>query len=398
VTGFALPILALTMGHVFSNAVRTLPAVAADVLSRDLGIGTETLAALTGAFPLAFALAMVPVGVALDRWGSRTTALWLLAIAGGGAVLAAAAPGPLTMLAAQSIIGIGCSGMMMAPMAFAARHVPAAAFGMWAGIVQATGNSGMLLSASPLAWLVDAQGWRAGFLACAVLAGLAFAAVALLVREASPAGPPRRLLDDARAVLAFTISRPLAGAMALAAVSFGAMLGLRGLWGGPWLMQVEGFSRIQAGNLLLLAAAALVAGPFIAGLLARLTGRLVPLIAGGHLLGAGMILGLVLAGGSQLAWLDGLLLVGFGLTITTQVCLFALVQARVTPDVAGRALSAMNIYFFGGAAVLQGLTGLAAAWGGVAAALLTLAGALLLGTLVFLWLERGLARHGHTPT
>ena len=376
------------MGHVFSNAIRTLPAVTADVLSRDLGIGTETLALLTGAFPLAFALAMVPVGVALDRWGSRRTALVLLTIAGAGAVLAAVAPGPLTMLAAQSIIGIGCSGMMMAPMAFAARHVPAAAFGMWAGIVQATGNSGMLLSASPLAWLVEHQGWRAGFWACAGLAGLAFLAVALLVREAPPAGPPRRMLDDARAVLAFTVSRPLLSAMALAFVSFGVMLGLRGLWGGPWLMQVEGFSRIEAGNLLLLAAAALVVGPFLAGLLARVTGRLVLLIAGGHLVAAGMIVALVLVGGMRVAWLDGLLLVGFGLSITTQVCLFALVQGRVTPDVAGRALSAMNIYFFGGAAFLQGLTGLAAAWGGVAAALLTLAVALVLGSLVFLWLER----------
>ena len=391
-TGFAIPILALTMGHVFSNAVRTLPAVAADVLSRDLGIGTETLAALTGAFPLAFALAMVPVGVALDRWGSRRVALVLLAIAGSGALLAAAAPGPLTMLAAQSIIGVGCSGMMMAPMAFAARNVSAASFGMWAGVVQATGNSGMLLSASPLAWLVDMQGWRAGFLACAVLAGMAFAAVALLVREAPPAGPPRRMVDDARAVLAFTVSRPLMSAMALASVSFGAMLGLRGLWGGPWLMEVEGFSRIETGNLLLLGTAALVVGPFIAGLLARMTGRLVLLIAAGHLVAAGMIVALVLAGGHRAVWLDGALLVGFGLSITTQVCLFALVQGRVTPDVAGRALSAMNIFFFGGAAVLQGLTGLAAAWGGIAAALLTLAAALVLGSAAFLWLEHRFSR------
>ena len=174
-------ILALTMGHVFSNAVRTLPAVSADVLSRDLGIGTETLSAITGAFPLAFALAMIPVGVALDRWGSRLVAMVLLGIAATGAVLAAFATGPLSMVVAQSIIGIGCSGMMMAPMAFAARSMPVAQFGVWAGIVQATGNSGMLLSASPLAWLVDASGWRAGFFACAALAALAFFAVALLV-------------------------------------------------------------------------------------------------------------------------------------------------------------------------------------------------------------------------
>ena len=71
----SLSILALTMGHVFSNAVRTLPAIAADVLQRDLGVTADGLAALTGAFPATFALAMLPVGVALDRWGVKPTAL-----------------------------------------------------------------------------------------------------------------------------------------------------------------------------------------------------------------------------------------------------------------------------------------------------------------------------------
>jgi MFS family permease len=88
-----LALLALTLGHVFSNATRTLPAVAADLLTRDLGVSAEALAAITGAFPAAFALAMVPVGVALDRYGVRRVALALLAISGGGAALAALAPG-----------------------------------------------------------------------------------------------------------------------------------------------------------------------------------------------------------------------------------------------------------------------------------------------------------------
>lgn len=54
------------------------------------------------------------------------------------------------------------------------------------------------------------------------------------------------------------------------------------------------------------------------------------------------------------------------------------------PEEAERALSAQNIFFFGGAAVLQGLSGLAAAFGGVAAALLTFAVALVVGVALFL--------------
>jgi MFS family permease len=156
-----VPILALALGHVLSNAVRTLPAIAADVLARDLGLSAEGLAALTGAFPLAFALAMVPVGVGLDRFGVRRTSLAVLAVAGLGAVLAALAPGPAAMLVAQVVLGTGCAGMLMCPITYAARAVPQARFGLWSGIILTFGNTGMLLSASPLAVLVEWQGWRA---------------------------------------------------------------------------------------------------------------------------------------------------------------------------------------------------------------------------------------------
>jgi MFS family permease len=89
-SGYAVPILALTLGHVFANAVRTLPALAADVLARDLGLGPHGLAALTAVLPFAFALAMVPVGVGLDRFGVRRTALCLLATGLVGATARAA--------------------------------------------------------------------------------------------------------------------------------------------------------------------------------------------------------------------------------------------------------------------------------------------------------------------
>lgn len=398
----AVPILALALGHVFSNAVRTLPAVVADVLMRDLGLSAEGLAAVTGAFPAAFALAMVPVGVALDRWGVRRTALCLLGIAAGGAVLAALARGPAGMLLAQVVLGIGCSGMLMCPMTFAARATDAARFALWSGTIQTVGNSGMLLSASPLALLVEWQGWRAGFWAAAGLALIAWAAVAATVRQPPPVrhGPPHPLWRDAREVLTIAVSPALRPLMVFAFASFAVVLGLRGLWGGPWLMEVKGLSRIEAGNVLLGCTAALVAGPAIAGAVHRLVGRPAALLAGSHLAAAGLIL--LLAGGGPGGWLSGLvgvpmlpvafdaaLLVAFGLIVAYQVLAFSLVRAAVPPEQTGRALSAMNMSFFGGAAAMQGISGVAAAAGGVGAALLSFAAALVLCSLGFLALRRG---------
>ena len=386
----AVPLLALTLGHVFSNAVRTLPAVATDVLTRDLAISAETLAGITGAFPAAFAAAMIPVGVGLDRYGVKPVALTLMAIAVVGSALAALAPSAGSLLLAQIVLGIACSGMMMCPMTHAARAVPQAQFGLWAGMIQGLGNSGMLLTASPLAWLVEVSGWRAGFWACAVLAVMAWVAVFLTVRHERPVAAARvSIWQNAREVMAFATAPRLRGLMALAFVSFGAVLGVRGLWGGPWLMDIKAMSRIEAGHVLLACTIMLVIGPAVAGWLVGRFGHLRRLLVGGHLAAAAFVALLVLGGPLGFpAWADGLLLVLFGASITFQILCFALLRSLVRPEEAGRALSAQNIFFFGGAAVLQGLSGVAATLGGVAAALLTFAVALVAGVALFLRWQR----------
>jgi MFS family permease len=391
-------ILVLCLGHVFSNAVRTIPAIAADVLQRDLGITAEGLAQITAAFPLAFAAVMVPVGIGLDRHGVKAVSLTLLTIAGCGAAMGALATGPWSMLAAQIVLGAGCSGMLMCPITFAARALTTQRFALWVGIIQAVGNTGMLLSASPLALLVEATDWRAGYWTCVALALAAIGAVAALVPAERPAPHPSRgMLADMRDVLAMAWRPRLRGVTVFVFASFAAVLGVRGLWGGPWLMEAKGLGRIEAGNILLACTVALTAGPALAGILLRRFGRGPLLMAGSHLLAALLIL-LLVAGGpggaasraAGLAMLppawDLVLLVAFGLVISFQVIGFSLVRAAVPPEEAGRALSAANLSFFLGAAVLQMLSGAMAAWGGVAAALATFAVGLILCTAGFLLL------------
>jgi MFS family permease len=401
--GITLPILVLCLGHVFSNAVRTMPAVAADVLMRDLGIGAETLAELTGAFPLAFAAVMIPVGVALDRHGAKRVALFLLTVAGSGAAMAAMAPGPWSMLAAQVVLGAGCSGMLMCPITFAARALSTTRFALWSGIIQAVGNSGMLLSASPLALLVEAAGWRAGYWACAAIVAIAIPAIALVVPPTRPEmRPSRGMVGDSLEVLAMAWRPRLRAVVVICFASFAAVLGIRGLWGGPWLMEVKGLSRVEAGNVLLICTVALTLGPAIAGIVLRRVGRAHVLLPLSHMVAAVLIL-LVIAGGpgGPLSRLLGVvmlpsafdlaLLAAFGVAITFQVIGFSVVRAAVPPEEAGRALSAANLSFFLGAAVLQGLSGLMAGWGGVAAALATFAVGLLVCSAGFVLLH---LRHG----
>lgn len=379
-----VPLLVLALGHVLSNAVRTLPAIAADLLAHDLGVTADGLAALTGGFLFAFALGQVPLGVALDRWGVRPVSLTLFALVCTGAAAAAAAPGPWSFLLAQTVMGLGCSGMLLCPMTYAARILTPARFGLWSGLLQAVGNTGMLLSASPLAWLVDAQGWRAGFWASTGFGLVAMALVFVTVRDRPPPhDPARTLLGDARQTLALSVSPTLRGVVALTFASFAVVMGIRGLWGGPWLMEVKGLTRIEAGHVLFVATLSLIIGPAMSGVLDRHLGHRRAVLAIGHLLAAALLFAM-LAAASLPAGVDAALLIAFGLAISVQPLSFAVARSAVPAAQTGRALAAVNLSFFGGAAVLQAVSGPAAAWGGIGAAIAVFASAVVIGTLLFL--------------
>ncbi len=381
--GLAIALLALTCGHALSNAMRTLPALATDLLARDLGVAAESIASITGLFHFAFALGQIPVGVALDRFGVRPVAMVLISVASIGSLMAGLAGGPWSMAAAQVVMGLGFSGMLIAPMAYASSHMAAAQFGLWSGLILGLGNTGMLISASPLAWLIEVAGWRAGFYAGAAFGALVLVLEFLFVRGVRPTPhPDRTLASDARDVVRLLGSRGLRAPIVLAFVSLAAIIGVRGLWGGPWLMDIKHLSRVETGNILLILTLALIAGPAFTGIADRRFGNRRLLVMGGHVASA-LLLFALLACVQMPAYVDAALLFAFGLGVTTHPLLFAIARARTTPEETGRALAAVNLAFFAGTALLLPASGLAAGYLGVAGAIGALAVALLAGCVLF---------------
>lgn len=374
---FGAPLLVLALGHTLSNMLRTLPAIAADVISADISVSPETLATFTGAYHLAFAAGQIPVGVALDRYGVRGVSLALFAIVTAGAVLAASVGGATGFLIAQIVLGIGCSGMMLCPITLAAKLLKPAQFGLWFGLIQSVGNAGMLLSASPMAWLIEQQGWRAGFWISAVFAVLLAVLISFLVSNEPPqrTGAQTTLRAEAREVFEIGFSRQLIGIIILGLASYSTVLTIRGMWGGPWLMELKGLGRVEAGNALLPLTLALVIGPIVYGILDRRLGHRRLLLIAGHLTAASALLfiatggpGGVLSEALGVAFLpvqaDVWAFLVFGAAIAAQPLLFAMARVAVSPDKAGKALAAVNLSYFAGAAIMQVMTTpVAAAWG-----------------------------------
>ncbi len=391
---FAL--IALACGHMLSTLLRTIPAVSLDLMAADFRIEPQALASLTSVYHFAFAASQIPVGAAMDRFGVRPVSLSLLAGTVVGAVASGFATGPESFAFGQLLLGIATSGMLMCPMTLAAKQLSAARFGLWSGAILSIGNIGMLLSSSPLAFVVDHYGWRAGFW----ISGVAGILVALAVFALVPNQPAEHKDDSSPLsqmieVLRLGLSRPLRGLIALAFVSLATSLVLRGLWGGPWLMEIKGLSRVEAGNQLGAFTIAMIIGPLCIGMIDRRVGRRRELVAGAHLIAA-LLLALMALGAPHYAvsallgvtvmppQYDLALFVLIGLATSAQPLLFGMSRQLVDAQTAGKALAAVNLAFFLGAALMQSTTGAVAALAGLPAVLLFMAAALLAGTLIFL--------------
>ncbi|MBR1143006.1 MFS transporter [Bradyrhizobium sp. AUGA SZCCT0431] len=391
---FAL--LALACGYMLSTLLRTIPAVSLDVMAADFKTSPQVLASLTSIYHFAFAASQIPVGAAMDRFGVRPVSLSLLIGTIVGALASGLATGPESFLFGQFLLGVANSGMLMCPMTLAAKQLSPGRFGLWSGLIPSIGNIGMLLSSSPLAFVVELWGWRAGFwISAAFGVAVALAVYALVPNQRAEHSDRSSPLSQMVSVLRIGLSYRLRGLIAIALVSLAAVLVLRGLWGGPWLMEIKGLSRIGAGNALGLFTMALIIGPALIGVFDRRFGRRREVLAASHFLAA-LLLALMAAGASHFpisvlfgvaampAQYDTVLLVLIGFAMSAQPLVFGMTRQLVDQQNTGKALSAINLAFFLGAALMQSATGVVAALLGLPAVLLFMAAALIIGTMLFL--------------
>ncbi len=388
-------LMALTLAFGLSQSFRTVAALMAPQLQRDFGVSARALGVFAGAFHFAFGALQLFMGIGIDLHGVRRTVLAAFPLAVAGALLSATAHDWTLLVLGQVLIGIGCAPAFLVCTVFIARHFPAARFAPVSGLVLGIGSVGMLLTGTPLAWLIEASSWRAGFLALAVGAALAWLGILWLVREPAPPeaahapGAPAPRLSVAAAVRSCGALFRLPhtpGILVLAAVTYASFISLRGLWLGPLLIERHGFSLVQSGNVALAVSAVGMFGP-------PLFGRLDP----GTARRRGWITGCTLAAAALFAVMAADLGAAFDVGASVLVGLlsgyivlqYADVKAAYPAAMTGRAMAVFTMAMFLGVAAMQWLTGVvasaAAARGAdpFVAALAGIAALLALGALAF---------------
>lgn len=358
----AVPLLGSLCGAmIMSQFFRSTIAVIAPDLVREMPMSAETLGLVSGAFFVAMACMQLPVGVLLDRFGSRWVVPALLAVAVAGAVVFALGATPGWLIFGQVLVGIGCSGVFMGGLAAISRWFPADRFTTIAGVVISVSIAGTLLSATPLAAAAEAVGWRGAFLASAGITAVLALVVFLAVRDAPRDHP---FHADRRESLAAALAgagqvlrdRRVHRIAALALTGYSATMTVRGLWGGPYLTHVYGLDAIARGNVLLLVSVGFLVGSLCYGPLERLFNSRKRVVLGGGACSVTLLAALSLLPAPPLALVVALL-IAHGAVAVFYILLLAHTRYLFPDRLVGRALTTLNFATFVGVALLQAASG-----------------------------------------
>ena len=355
-----LMLVALTSGFALNSAFRTVAAIMAAPLQADFGLSPQALGVFAGTFHFAFGAMQLFMGIGIDLYGVRRTILAAFPLCIAGALLSALAPGYGALLLGQALIGVGCAPAFLVCTVFIARHFAPQRFAAMSGMAMALGTLGMLFTGTPLAWLVQQWSWRAGFVVLAALALAAWLWIWRSVHEpvAAPAQQeaPRESVREAvlRFAALFTVPHTW-GIVVLGAVTYAALISLRGLWLGPMLIERHGFSLVQSGNVALALSVVALCGPMLFGRIdpgpARRRRWIVACTLAMAVLFAAMVL-------PHSALLDVACMLAVGLLSGFIVLQYADVRAAYPAALTGRAMAVFTMAMFLGVAAMQWLTGL----------------------------------------
>ena len=274
----------LGFGYFFVCLHRISPTVLARDLVHEFGANATALGLMSSAYFYLYAAVQPAVGVLSDSWGPRRLVTVFTLIACLGAVIFGIAVNMTMATAGRALIGIGVGGVFVPALKIFSRWFRAREFASVTGFFLACGNSGNLAASLPLTYMILALGWRLSLISIGAASLLLAIFSWIVIRdqpedkgwhiEAAESNPATITLEDYPEDLAtirrlgIVFSKPGFWMVTLSTFFFGgSALTFQGLWAVPYLMDVYGYNRVQAGGLLMLLPIGFIIGAPLIGFL-----------------------------------------------------------------------------------------------------------------------------------
>ena len=350
----AVVLLPFAAGFYLAYLFRTINAVIAEQLARDLGLDSTQLGLLTSAYFLSMAAAQLPVGVLLDRHGPRRVQSACFVVAATGAAVFAMSSGMLSSMIGRALIGLGVGTALMSGIKAISIWFPRERQATMNGWLLMLGALGAVTATAPAQALADGIGWRYLLGLLSIVTVVLAAMMALIVpepeasrqRQAHPTATLRIMLDPRFLRLA-----------PLSALCIGAAWSMQSLWAAAWLARVDGLSRTAVVQHLLVMALALAVGGLLFGWSADRFRR------SGHSVEALFGVVALLSIACQLALVAGIDLPSYltwsviGAIGSATVLSYAILSGYFPKEISGQANGALNLLHVGAAFGLQAATG-----------------------------------------
>ena len=338
-------------GYFMSYGLRSVNAVLAPDLTREIGLGHAELGSLSSAYFLSFAAMQIPLGIWLDRYGPRRVDAVLMGVAALGCVAFALAEAFAPLWVGRALIGAGVSGALMSSLTAYRQWFPAERQTQLAAWMLMVGTSGVLVTTVPVYWALPLIGWRGVFwLAAALLAAIGLLMWTVLPRDHETKGPAHlpgvSFLTALRGYREVFSNGYFWRMSTTAGIVQGGFVALQSLWVGPWFGTVLGVQGADRATLLFAFNFGLMLCFLALGWVAPRVGKERAALARVVVFGT---LGVVLAE-LAIAWTGGTSAWTLWLVLAAAATVYTLVQPRVglafPPALAGRALTGFNLVIF----------------------------------------------------
>ena len=367
-----IALLSANFGVVFFD--RNTISYLGSFIQQDLGLNNAQLGYIASAFSFAWAIAGLFMGALVDRIGRRKLILVVATLVFSlASVVSGFAGSFIALLGARLLMGVAEGGIMPITQTLIASDVPHERRGLAQGLTQNFGANLLANWLGPIVivWMGVTYGWRNAFFLSAIPGVVMAFLIAWLVREpkiessrAKPEpGAVQRMLGDRNIILCILISTLLV-AFLLVFVTFTPL----------YLLNVRGFSQGEMSVIMSSFGIASMAVAFLVPGSSDRFGRK-PVIVIASLIGLGLPLGMLFAGGTSVAGTITWIILG-----STLSGVFPMVMATIPSEVVGAARTTtalsltMGISEIVGGVFAPSIAGIVADAHGLAATLWILAG------------------------
>jgi MFS family permease len=359
-------LLPFALAHFISYLYRTVNAVVYPELAHDLGLAAGSLGLLTSAYFLTFAVAQIPIGVALDRFGPRQVQYPMLLVAAAGALLFSQAHSLHELVLARGLIGLGVAGSLMSAIKASSLWLPQDRLPLSTALLLSVGGMGAMASTSPMQGVLSLTDWRFAFIALSVGTLFISALIFLVVPEHPGKKAPIRLAQMLKAVGELYGAWSFWRLALYTLMAHATYMAVQGLWMGPWLRDVGHLAREESTRALFFGTAAMVAGSLSFGWMTDALQRsgFKPILVCGTGTAIFLLFQLLMVLGPNSVPINPVFVtIGFSFFGTATTMNYAIVAQSVPGHLTGRVSTSFNLLVFLLAFLVQwGLGGLINLW------------------------------------